>query len=155
MHRCPIDGSKVNVVLYQYSTTVARMLFRLTTSAGQPLYLQLMQQIRHAIESGALRNGDQLPGIRTLAEELVVSPGTVAKAYSELEHEGVLAVHPGSGAFVCANRRSRRLGDRVQAARERVDDLIQQLRDEGLLDAEIRRLFEAGLLHADETVGKR
>jgi len=131
------------------------MLFRLTTTAGQPLYLQLMQQVRHAIEIGALRDGDQLPGIRTLAEELVVSPGTVAKAYSELEHEGVLAIHHGSGAFVCTNRRARRLGDRVQAARERVDDLILQLRDEGLLDDEIRRLFEAGLLHTAETVGKR
>lgn len=131
------------------------MLFKLTASTGQPLYLQLMQQIRHAIESGALRDGDQLPGIRTLAEELVVSPGTVTKAYSALEHEGVLAIHHGSGAFICANRRARRLGDRVQAARERVDDLILQLRDEGLLDDEIRRMFEAGLLYTVATGGKR
>jgi GntR family transcriptional regulator len=63
------------------------MLFKLNPSAGQPLYLQLMQQIRHAVENGALRQGDQLPGIRSLAEELVISPTTVAKAYSELEHE--------------------------------------------------------------------
>ena len=132
------------------------MLIKLSTSAGQPLYLQLMQQIRHAIETGALRDGDQLPGIRTLAEELVVSPGTIAKAYSELEHEGVLALHHGAGAFVCVNRRTRRFGDRVQAARERVDHLILRLRDEGLLDDEIRRLFEAGLLLPRvETVGKR
>jgi GntR family transcriptional regulator len=124
------------------------MLFRLTDSAGQPRYLQLMQQIRHAIESGALSDGDQLPSIRALAEELVVSPGTVTKAYSELEHEGLVAMHPGAGAFVCVGRRARRLGDRVQAARERVDDLIDELRDDGLLDDEIRRLFEAGLLRA-------
>lgn len=131
------------------------MLFRLTPSAGQPLYLQLMQQIRHAIESGALHDGDQIPGIRTLAEELVISPGTVAKAYSELEHEGVLALHQGAGAFVCSNRRARRLGDRVQVARERMNDLIVQLRDEGLLDDEIRRLFEASLLSQAETTGNR
>lgn len=131
------------------------MLFRLTPSAGQPLYLQLMQQIRHAIESGALHDGDQIPGIRTLAEELVISPGTVAKAYSELEHEGVLALHHGAGAFVCSNRRARRLGDRVQVARERMNDLIVQLRDEGLLDDEIRRLFEASLLSQAETTGNR
>jgi GntR family transcriptional regulator len=131
------------------------MLFRLTPSGGQPLYLQLMQQIRHAVETGALRDGDQLPGIRTLAEELVVSPGTVVKAYSELEHEGVLTMHHGSGAFVCANRRTKRLGECVQEARERVDELIQQLRGDGLLDDEIRRLFEASLLGAGKTVGKR
>lgn len=128
------------------------MLLKLTPSAGQPFYLQLMQQIRHAIETGALRDGDQLPGIRTLAQELVISPGTVARAYSELEHEGVLALHHGSGAFVCANRRTRRLGDRFQVAQQRVDDLIAHLRDEGLLDEEIRRLFEAGLLHSAGTM---
>ncbi|HEX4276950.1 MAG TPA: GntR family transcriptional regulator [Bryobacteraceae bacterium] len=131
------------------------MLFRLTDSAGQPRYLQLMQQIRHAIESGALNDGDQLPSIRTLAEELVVSPGTVTKAYSELEHEGLIAMHQGAGAFVCVSRRARRLGDRVQAARDRVDDLIAELRNDGLLDDEIRRLFEAGLLSAGKTIGKR
>lgn len=131
------------------------MLFRLTDSAGQPRYLQLMQQIRHAIESGALNDGDQLPSIRALAEELVVSPGTVTKAYSELEHEGFITMHHGAGAFVCVSRRARRLGDKVQAARERVDDLIGELRDDGLLDAEIRRLFESCLLSAGKTTGKR
>jgi len=62
--------------------------FKLNPSAGQALYVQLMQQIRHGIETGVLQEGDLLPGIRTLAEELVVSHNTVAKAYSELEHDG-------------------------------------------------------------------
>jgi GntR family transcriptional regulator len=79
----------------------------------------------------------------------------VTKAYSELEHEGLIAMHQGAGAFVCVSRRARRLGDRVQAARDRVDDLIAELRDDGLLDDEIRRLFEAGLLSAGKTIGKR
>ena len=96
------------------------MFFKLTPTTGQPLYLQLMQQIRHAMESGALRDGDQLPGIRTLAEELVVSPNTIVKAYSELEHEGVLELRQGSGAFVCVKRRGRSLADRVSEARGRV-----------------------------------
>ena len=50
-------------------------------NSGQPLYLQLMQQIRHAAETGALRDGEQLPSIRVLADELVVSPNTIVKAY--------------------------------------------------------------------------
>src|ERR1700730_4215928 len=110
------------------------IFFKLTPTTGQPLYLQLMQQIRHAAETGALRDGDQLPGIRTLAEELVVSPNTVAKAYSELEHDGLLELRHGSGAFITVKRRTRSLTDDVQVARDRLRKLIEQLRDEGLLD---------------------
>ncbi len=131
------------------------MFFKLTPTTGQPLYLQLMQQIRHAVETGALRDSEQLPGIRTLAEELVVSPNTVAKAYSELEHEGLLEMRHGSGAFVCVKRRTRSLADQVQIARRRLRDLIERLREDGLLDEEIRRAFEAELLYPAEIVRKR
>jgi GntR family transcriptional regulator len=131
------------------------MFLKLTAASGQPLYLQLMQQIRHAAESGTLRDGDQLPGIRTLAEELVVSPNTVAKAYSELEHEGLLELRQGSGAFVCVKRRARSLTDRVEDARRRVGDLLGELREEGLHDEEIRRVFEAELLQPTAPVRKR
>src|SRR5262249_9864827 len=128
----------------------AVMFFKLIPTTGQPLYLQLMQQIRHAAETGALRDGDQLPGIRTLAEKLVVSPNTIAKAYSELEHEGLLELRQGSGAFVCVKRRTRFLADQVHMARRRIRDLIERLRDDGLLDQEIRRAFEAELLYPPE-----
>src|SRR5262252_2712293 len=104
------------------------MFFKLAPVAGQPLYLQLMQQIRHAAETGALRDGDQLPGIRTLAEELIVSPNTVIKAYSELEHEGLLEMRPGAGAFVCVTRRTRLLAEQVHVARERIRDVIEAMR---------------------------
>lgn len=127
------------------------MFLKLKPSTGQPLYLQLMQQIQHAIESGALQDGDQLPGIRTLAEELLVSPNTVAKAYSELEHAGVLDLRQGSGAFISVSRRARLLADRVRAAERRVGNLIEELREEGLLNDEIRRLFEARLVDQSET----
>ena len=114
-----------------------------------------MQQIRHAAETGALRDGDQLPGIRTLAGELVVSPSTVAKAYSELEHDGLLELRQGSGAFVCVERRTRSLADHVQVARRRLSDVIERLREDGLLDEEIRRAFEAELLYPAEMARKR
>lgn len=123
------------------------MFFKLNPATGQPLYLQLMQQIRHAAESGALQDGDQLPGIRTLAEELVVSPNTVARAYSELEHEDLLELRQGSGAFLTINRRARSLADRVQAASKSVEDLIRDLRRQGLHDSEIWRLVETALFH--------
>jgi GntR family transcriptional regulator len=130
------------------------MFFKLAPATGQPLYLQLMQQIRHAAETGAFRDGQLLPGIRTLAEELVVSPNTVAKAYSELEHEGVLELRQGAGAFVCVKRRARNLRDRVQAARRRIRDLIDRLRDDGLANEEIRRAFEAELLSQEEEMAR-
>jgi GntR family transcriptional regulator len=131
------------------------MFYKLTPTTGQPLYLQLMQQIRHAAETGVLQDGDQLPGIRTLAEELIVSPNTVAKAYSELEHEGLLELRQGSGAFVCVKRRTRSLADHVQGARRRIRELIERLREEGLSDEEIMRAFEAELLYPAEIVRKR
>src|SRR5882762_5088189 len=121
------------------------MFSKLNPTTGHPLYLQLMQQIRHAAETGALHNGDQLPGIRTLAEELVVSPNTVAKAYSELEHDGLLELRHGTGAFICLKRRTRSLTDQVQVARHRIRTVIERLREEGLFDEEIRRVFEAEL----------
>jgi GntR family transcriptional regulator len=130
------------------------MFFKLNPTTGQPLYLQLMQQIRHAAETGALQDGEQLPGIRTLAEELVVSPNTVAKAYSELEHEGILELRQGSGAFLTLKRRTRSLADHVQVARRRLRELIEQLREHGLMDEEIRRAFEAELLYPAEIVRK-
>src|SRR5438132_11451143 len=131
------------------------MFFKLTPTTGQPLYLQLMQQIRHATETGALQDGDQLPGIRTLAEELVVSPNTVVKAYSELEHDGLLELRQGSGAFITVKRRTRSLTDHVQVARRRLRDLIGQLREEGRLDEAIKRAFDAELLYAAAIVRKR
>jgi GntR family transcriptional regulator len=131
------------------------MLFKLNPTAGQPLYLQLMQQIRHAVENGALQQGDQLPGIRTLAEELVVSPTTVAKAYSELEHEEVLELRQGSGAFISVKRRGPSQMQRVHDASRHVRRLISELRDLGLQEDEIRRIFEAELLYPAEVPSKR
>ena len=132
------------------------MLFqKLNPDLGQPLYLQLMQQIQHAAETGLLRDGDQLPGIRTLAEDLVVSPNTIVKAYTELEHTGLLELRQGSGAFVKTGRRTRSIADRVQLARRRFRDLIDKLREENLRDEEIQRAFEAELLATLEASRKK
>ncbi len=128
------------------------MLFRLKLIAGQPLYLQLMQQIRHAIEKGILQDGDQLPGIRSLAQELVISPTTVSKAYSELEHEGFLDLRQGSGAFISASHSPTKRVQSFQEASRHVLELIDSLRSEGLRDDEIRRIFESQLLQSAEAL---
>jgi GntR family transcriptional regulator len=121
------------------------MILRPNPSLGVPIYLQLMEQVKHAIETGALRAGEQLPGIRPLAEELVINPNTVAKAYRELEHEGVIELRHGAGAFVSSNAKSRKFSDKVRLAQPIVSGAVEKLRGKGLSDEEIRRLFEAAL----------
>jgi GntR family transcriptional regulator len=120
-------------------------IFRLNASSAVPLYVQLVEQVKHAIEICALMPGSQLPGIRTLAQELVISPTTVVKAYSELEHEGVIDLRHGAGAFVIDQERRPRQASRLQAAKEQVHELVGKLRQRGLTEAEIRRMFEAEL----------
>jgi len=121
------------------------MLFRPNPSSGVPIYLQLMEQVKHSIETGALRPGEQLPGIRPLSEELVINPNTVAKAYRELEHEGVIELRQGAGAFVSANARAKKSTDRLRAGQAEVAAAVERLRARGVTNDEIRRMFEAEL----------
>jgi GntR family transcriptional regulator len=121
------------------------MLLKPNPSSGVPIYLQLMEQVKHGIETGALRPGEQLPGIRPLAEELVINPNTVAKAYRELEHEGVIEIRHGAGAFVSAATRAKKATDALRAGQTLVAGTVEKLRARGVTDEEIRRLFEAEL----------
>lgn len=76
------------------------MLFKIDFKSGKPVYLQLVDQIRYAAASGGLRAGEPLPSIRPLAEELRVNRNTIAKAYTELESQGVIETIPGKGCFL-------------------------------------------------------
>jgi GntR family transcriptional regulator len=142
-------------MVYRTTNTIAVMFFKLSQTVGQPLYLQLMQQVRHAIENGVLAEGDQLPSIRSAAEELVVSPATIVKAYTELEREGVLVLQQGAGAFVSRGRVLRSSSADIQAANARVSRLVEQLLEKGISEQEIRRIFEAALLNASTETEKR
>ena len=126
------------------------ILLKPNPSSGVPIYLQLMEQVKHAIETGALKPGEQLPSIRPLAEELVMNPNTVAKAYRELEHEGVIELRQGAGAFVSSKAPSQQDAERLKAAQTLVAQGIQRLRARGITDEEIRRLIEAELARNQE-----
>ena len=76
------------------------MTFQINFKTGKPVYLQLVDQIRYAAASGGMRAGESLPSIRPLAEELRVNRNTVAKAYTELESQGVIETLPGKGCFL-------------------------------------------------------
>jgi GntR family transcriptional regulator len=129
------------------------MLLRPNPASGVPIYLQLMEQVKHAVETGALRPGEQLPGIRPLAEELVINPNTVAKAYRELEHEGVIELRHGAGAFVSGNAGAKKLTDKLRAAQVIVAGAVEKLHARGVTDEEIRRLFEAELAGLNKAGG--
>lgn len=131
--------------LYTNTSTVNRDFVRFNPSSGVPLYVQLVEQIKHAIETCALMPGEQLPGIRTLAQQLVVSPTTIVKAYTELEHEGVIELRQGAGAFVTDQERQPSQARRLQEGKEHVHEVVRRLRARELTEAEIRRLFEAEL----------
>ena len=79
------------------------MLFQIDFKSGTPVYLQLVEQVRHAAASGAVKAGEPLPPIRALAEELRVNRNTVAKAYTELENQGVIQTIQGKGCFLSEN----------------------------------------------------
>lgn len=73
---------------------------RVDPSSGVATYLQLVQQVRQAIQLGVLREGDQLPTIKEIVAELAINPNTVLKAYRQLEYEGLCSGRPGVGTFV-------------------------------------------------------
>src|SRR5437763_7879361 len=76
--------------------------FRLETRSGIAPYLQIVQQVKHALRLGMLRAGDQLPTVKEVVGSLAINPNTVLKAYRELEHDGLVEGRPGLGTFVRA-----------------------------------------------------
>src|SRR5216684_8521205 len=102
------------------------MILQLNFKSGMPIYLQLVDQIKDAAASGALRPGEALPSIRPLAEELRVNRNTVAKAYSELENLGVIETQPGRGCFLKENHSALRKEVRRELLMEEIDQAIVQ-----------------------------
>ena len=131
------------------------IILRPNPALGVPIYLQLVEQVKHAVETGAMRSGEQLPAIRAVAESLVINPNTVAKAYRELEHEGIVELRQGAGAFI-ANARARGTAPATLRSAQRIlADTIERLRENGLTNEEIRRLVEGELAGVHHAGGRR
>jgi GntR family transcriptional regulator len=126
------------------------MILRIHPDSGVPIYLQLVQQVTHAVETGALRPDDQLPPIRGLAEELVTNPNTVAKAYRELEYRGVIELRQGLGAFVRANAPAAGQAEALKRAHRLMEATVASLRKLGLSEPAMRRVFESELAQEHE-----
>jgi GntR family transcriptional regulator len=102
------------------------MLIQLNFKSGKPVYLQVVDQVKAAAASGALRAGELLPSIRPLAEQLRVNRNTVAKAYAELEGQGVIETVPGRGCFLKDNNTPFRKDVRLKMVAEEIDAAIVQ-----------------------------
>lgn len=101
------------------------MQFGLNFKSGIAVYLQLVEQVKAAAASGALQTGEPLPSIRTLSEDLRVNRNTVAKAYAELESQGVIETIAGKGCFVRAGGTSPLRKDaRRKRLAEKIDDAV-------------------------------
>jgi GntR family transcriptional regulator len=102
------------------------MRFQLNFKSGKPVYLQVVDQVKSAAASGAVRPGESLPSIRPLAEELRVNRNTVAKAYAELESQGVIETVAGKGCFVRAASSPYRKAIRVELLAQEIDAAVTQ-----------------------------
>ena len=102
------------------------MRIELNFSSGKAAYLQIVDQVKTAAASGALRPGEPLPGIRPLAEQLRLNRNTVAKAYLELERQGVVENHQGKGCFVSGDNSPLKKSVRDQMLIDAVDAAIVQ-----------------------------
>jgi GntR family transcriptional regulator len=114
--------------------------FHLNGRSGLSPYQQLVQQVRHALRLGLLKEGDRLPTVKDVAKQMAVNPNTVLKAYRELEHDGLVAARPGVGTFV-----TRTLADASLAAhgplRKDLQRWLTKARLAGLDEESIEALF--------------
>jgi len=121
--------------------------FHLEPRSGVAPYLQIVQQVKEALRLGLLDLGDQLPTVREVVAELAINPNTVAKAYRELEHAGLVEAQPGRGTFVSGTLASPSLEHHGELLRS-LRAWLQAAEEAGLDDESIRALVATTLREA-------
>ena len=123
------------------------IVFRIDSRSGIPPYLQIVQQVKHALRLGMIGPGDQLPTIKQVVADVAINPNTVLKAYRDLEREGLVKGRAGVGTFVL--RRPDGPPPTLQAQlRRSLDRWLRSAFDAGLDHESIASLFESGLRDA-------
>jgi GntR family transcriptional regulator len=118
--------------------------FHLDSRSGVSPYLQLVQQVRHALRLGLLREGDQLPTVKEVVGDLAINPNTVLKAYRELEYQGLVAARPGVGTFVTQTLSDDSVKAHAELRRE-LQRWLAKARRAGVDDESIEALFRDAL----------
>lgn len=115
--------------------------FRLDDRSGVPPYLQLVRQVQQAVLLGFLQPGDRLPLIREAVESLAINPNTVAKAYRQLEQEGLAVGRPGQGTFITEQTRATVPASTYSALRRGLEGWLRRAYDAGLDEQAVNALF--------------
>ena len=115
------------------------MQLHLSPRDGLPIYRQIVNQVKYLVAAGRLAPGEELPPIRTLAEQLVINPNTVARAYLELERAGLVTKRHGSGTYVSDGGSPLKRAERLKLLTQHSDTLLAEARH---LEIEIDELFD-------------
>jgi GntR family transcriptional regulator len=118
------------------------MQIHITTADGVPIYLQIVAQIKYLVASGRLAPGDELPPIRGLAEQLLVNPNTVARAYRELETAGVVEKRRTAGTYISEQGSPLARRERMKILTDRVDALLAEARQMDVAFEDLVKLAE-------------
>jgi GntR family transcriptional regulator len=124
------------------------MQIHIQAQDGVPIYLQVMQQIKYLIASGRLEPGEELPSIRALAEQLLVNPNTIARAYRELEVAGVVEKRRTAGTYVAESGSPLARKERIKLLKERIDQLLVEAFQMGFDLDEVLKLVQQSELAA-------
>jgi GntR family transcriptional regulator len=119
------------------------MQLAIDPTSGAPIYLQIVNQVKYVVAAGRLAPGEELPPIRALAEQLLINPNTVARAYLELQRAGVVVKRHGSGTFVADRPPAVSKGQRHKILGERADALLSEARQLGVELDEVIDLLRA------------
>jgi GntR family transcriptional regulator len=111
----------------------------ITANDGVPIYLQVVNQVKYLVACGRLDPGEELPPIRVLAEQLLVNPNTIARAYLELEREGVVIKRHGSGTYVSVAGSPLARKERMKIISERADAMLAEARH---LEVELEEIVD-------------
>ena len=118
------------------------MIIRVQHGLGVPIYLQIESQVKHAIAAGALKLDNALPSVRKLATELRVNPNTVARAYQNLERDGILRTVPGGGCYVSSQSPGLLKSEKLRRLRPMAMQLAVEAKQLRLARAELLQLLE-------------
>lgn len=118
------------------------MICHINPSNGIPIYEQICRQVKFAIDNGSLIVGERVPSVRELATQAAVNANTVARAYRDLQNEGVLESIRGTGLIVAAGASEVCRGSRLQMIRERLASVLSEARQNAISLKEVRKLVD-------------
>jgi GntR family transcriptional regulator len=125
--------------------------FQINPNSGVPVYRQMIDQVKYYIASETFKPGDQLPSIRELAQKLAINPTTVVRVYSDLEHEGIIEMRHGKGAFVTDSGHHMSAAERERILRKLARHLAVEAVQMGASAGQVLKVVREELADLHET----